>query len=297
MRKTDDGHQGAPGGLRLKFEPPRAARFLDPNSTVQCHIVQYNAEASARRARHRVFRGRKPWQENLNSQFGNPDGALFLPLSDKLPERPSRWRDATQSGRLTNSSDGSPWSRDNFFFPSPLQIREGLTIPSMPTIPRNQPMTELLVHSAGAGKGRLAKQGDRSLEFVFFDIDTPDNAGRSLPRHCSTVPVFDELHSQQPRRDPRLAQDTWNNGRLQRWRDATQSERRANCLTDHPGREAILFPPPKQIKKSITIPTMPIIPRKQPMAPLLVRRVGAARGRSSKQGDRLWEFVFWRWHI
>ena len=58
MRKTDDGHQGAPGGLRLKFEPPRAARFLDPNSTVQYHIVQYNAESSARHAWHRGFSGK-----------------------------------------------------------------------------------------------------------------------------------------------------------------------------------------------------------------------------------------------
>ena len=32
-----------------------------------------NTEASARRARHRVFRGQKPWQENSTSQFENPD--------------------------------------------------------------------------------------------------------------------------------------------------------------------------------------------------------------------------------
>ena len=31
------------------------------------------------------------------------------------------------------------------------------------------------------------KQGDQIWEFVFFDVGTPDNAGRSLPRRRSTA--------------------------------------------------------------------------------------------------------------
>ena len=71
---------------------------------------------------------------------------------------PQRWRDATQSGRLTNSSHGSPWSRDNFFFLPPLQIREDLTITEMPITPHNQQMAALFVHRVGVGRDRLARQ-------------------------------------------------------------------------------------------------------------------------------------------
>ena len=39
-------------------------------------------------------------------------------------------------------------------------------------------MAALLVHWVGARRGRSAKQGDRIWEFVFFGIDTPDNAGK-----------------------------------------------------------------------------------------------------------------------
>ena len=79
-----------------------------------------------------------------------------------------RWRDATQSARVTDSSDGPPSSRDDFFFPSPLQIREGLTIPTMSIIPRNQPIAALLVHQVGARRSQSVKQGNWILEFVFL---------------------------------------------------------------------------------------------------------------------------------
>ena len=147
MRRADNGHQGAPGGLRLKFEPPRAARFWTQkfDCTVSHYFtVQYGGER-ADRVRHQVFCGRKPRQENLNSQSRNPDGRSFfysLTNCQQLRQDPrwaqdarnngwlQRWRNITQSTRVMDLSDGSPWSRDNFLFPPPLQIREGLTIPT-----------------------------------------------------------------------------------------------------------------------------------------------------------------------
>ena len=83
MRRANNRHQGAPWGLRLKFEPPRAARFRTKNLIVQYHIIlQYNMEASARRVRHQVFRGRKLQQENFKFQFRIPVWALILLFSD-----------------------------------------------------------------------------------------------------------------------------------------------------------------------------------------------------------------------
>ena len=64
--------------------------FLDPNLIVQYHILQYSTEASVWRARHRVFRRQKPWQENFNSQFRNNDQALILSFSDELPATSAR---------------------------------------------------------------------------------------------------------------------------------------------------------------------------------------------------------------
>ena len=49
--------------------------------------------------------------------------------------RPQSWRNATQSERLADSSDGSPWSRGDFLFPpSPADPRRSRN----PTIPKCQ---------------------------------------------------------------------------------------------------------------------------------------------------------------
>ena len=104
--------------------------------------------------------------------------------------RNADWRDATQSAHVTDSSDGPPLSRDDFFFPSPLQIREGLTIPTMSIIPRNQPIAALLVHRVGAGRGRSVKQGNRIWEFVFLTsahLTTREGARRDTARLLTVV--------------------------------------------------------------------------------------------------------------
>ena len=137
-----------PGGLRLKFET-HAQPFLGPK--FGCKIlhftVQYRSERAACAASG--FSRAKTLAENFNCQFGNPDGALILPFSDKLHSqqplqdplwaqgvrnngRPQCWRDTTQSERLADLSDGSPWSQGDFLFPSPLADPRRSRNPTMP---------------------------------------------------------------------------------------------------------------------------------------------------------------------
>ena len=92
---------------------------------------------------------------------------------------------ATQHNwHASHLSDGSPSSRDNFFFPTPLQIQEGLTIPTMPIFPRNQPMSALLVHRVGAGRGQSVKQGDWIFELFLTSahLTTREGSRRDTAR-------------------------------------------------------------------------------------------------------------------
>ena len=76
---------------------------------------------------------------------------------------------------------------------------------------------------------------------------------------------------------------------------ATQYNRNVSfiCLTDRLGREATFCFHPHAGPSRPHNPTMPIFPRNQPMAAHDIGSPGRRReGRAAKQGDRIWEFVF-----